>query len=755
MKDYLQNTDTRFNKFQSSLEKIDFYSLPEEVREQFMECITNITFIRNLISVDRPYIQDLPRDEFGKAIIDFSNPPLYESIDTFIPTNKIFKETGMLNPYKPNPAKQSDYYKWIGRDVYRSWNGVLDKNTGMWIPGDMYWYLNYCMITQAQKEKNVTRKIVSVPEFWEGQWWRFLGWDKARKEGYNFAEIASRRKGKSFSAAAHACRDFFNGESEVVRKNVKDLFIADNSEYLTSSGVLNKFESMIDFIAQNTQLPKTRIRSNLNSMEWTSGYIDLNTKTKMGSNNQVLGLTIADDPDKPRGKEAAFIYFEEFGNFGKLQQTYDTTEYSVKEGDNITGIIVMSGTGGTKGSNFQGALDMIYKPKGARLLEYDNVWDETKGGKCIFFFPAYVNYGGCYNENGISDVTKALKLILLRRYNKKYQSASPASLAQAIAEEPITIQDSIMKTSGNIFPTSAINERLIEMEKNPNFFSDVYTGFMTMNSSGEAVFKPTIDEPIRYFPHKADEKVPGAIEIFAMPIKDKEGNVPYGRYISGFDPVDDDSRDTETLSLQSFFMFDLWTDSIVCEYTGRTDFADDFYEQTRLLNMFYNARMLYENNKKSLFSYYQRMHSINLLAETPDYLKDKGLQQRYSIGNKRYGIHNVGGINATGIEMLRDWMCSPVTIFEHDSETNEDKELQVMRLHTIKNKALLEECAKYNNLGNFDRISAMIMLMLYREEKLIVKGSSNWEDVSKTRKITSEFFEEFDKKFSNNNKNYY
>ena len=391
---------------------------------------------------------------------------------------------------------------------------------------------------------------------------------------------------------------------------------------------------------------------------------------------------------------------------------------------------------------------MIYKPEGSRILSFDNVWDVTQGGKSIFFFPAYINRGGCYNENGISDVTKALKVILMERYKKKYHSANPASLTQMVAEEPITIQDSIMKTGGNIFPTTAINERLLEIERDVNIFADVYVGIMTLNGKGEPQFIPTADEPIRNFPHRADEKVPGAVEIYAMPIKNSDGVVPYGRYISSQDPTDDDSRTTETLSLQSYFVFDLWTDTIVCEYTGRTDFVNDFYEQTRLINLFYNAKMIYENNKKGVFSYYQRLHSINLLAETPDYLKDKGLQQKYSIGNKKYGIHNVGGINATGLEMFRDWLCSPVTQIIIDEETKEEKEVQTMRLYTLKTKALLQECAKYNPLGNYDRISSMIMLMLYREEKLIVKGTNDWERMSNIPRIESDLFDEFDKLYS-------
>jgi len=52
-----------------------------------------------------------------------------------------------------------------------------------------------------------------------------------------------------------------------------------------------------------------------------------------------------------------------------------------------------------------------------------------------------------------------------------------------------------------------------------------------------------------------------------MPQKNREGKVFPNRYIIGHDPVDDDV--SQTMSLTSTFVFDLLTDRIVAEYTGR------------------------------------------------------------------------------------------------------------------------------------------------------------------------------------------
>ena len=56
------------------------------------------------------------------------------------------------------------------------------------------------------------------------------------------------------------------------------------------------------------------------------------------------------------------------------------------------------------------------------------------------------------------------------------------------------------------------------------------------------------------------------------------------------------------------------------------------------------------------------------------------------------------------------------------AEEGEEKEVKRRNLDFIKNKALLIELSQWNPFGNFDRVSAMGMLMLLREDKLRLMG---------------------------------
>ena len=180
--------------------------------------------------------------------------------------------------------------------------------------------------------------------------------------------------------------------------------------------------------------------------------------------------------------------------------------------------------------------------------------------------------------------------------------------------------------------------------------------------------------------------------------------------------VDDDSADT--MSLSSTFVLDTWTDQIVAEYTGRKQLADENYEIVRKLCLFYNGKCLYESNKKGIFAYFQRMHCLHLLADTPEYLKDKDLIKSIGQNNKSKGVNATAPINGYANTLIRDWLLKPITTIE--VVDGQEVEVEVFNLYKIRNRALLKELILYNPDINVDRIRALGMLMLYREEKMIM-----------------------------------
>ena len=519
---------------------------------------------------------------------------------------------------------------------------------------------------------------------------------------------------KSYSLSSIMTHNLLLGESAESNRRVMTVLAAYQKEYLKDDkdGTLSKFRPAINFIAANTPFPNLMLKNSPNEMSWQMGYKDEEGRDK-GSFNTVMGVAIKDDEGKLRGKRGIFL-FEEMGSMPNLLTVYDTTRKSVEDGDFTFGQIYLVGTAAEKESDFASAKTLLYAPEGYNIYAIRNVFDLPKQGKPTFgfFFPAYINRAGCYNKDGVSDVIKALLEILLARYKAKY-SADPKSVLRVIAEDPITPAEAIIKVKAAYFPISQLNERAMQLDSDPRAYNDVYVGELVQNQDGKIVFRPTDDEPIRKWGVAND--TPGAIEIYEMPEKNSNGEVYSGRYIIGHDPVDNDSA--ESSSLSSTFVFDLFTDHIVAEFTGRKAFADDNFEIVRKLALFYNAKVLYEANKKGLFAYFQRCSCTHLLAETPEYLREKQLVKYSNFGSNKYGVNASAAINSYADSLLRDWLLKPQVIIVKD-ENGEEHETTLPMLYFLRNRALIDECVNYSPEVNVDRIRAMGMVMLLREEKI-------------------------------------
>ncbi len=624
------------NQYQTQVTDELLKDIPQEVQDQLFDILNNVEFVKRLVSPNRQLAKDRPRDDKGRIIVDLVNPHILQDMNYFRPAALHYKKYGCFTLLRPNANPNSEYGKWIREERRRCWEGYVRESDGEWVTGYLYWFLNYSPIMLSKIIKGTKRadRIKDFPEIWEGIYWRFHYMEQARNGGLynnfmggqNCAELASRGKGKSYSLASILSHNFILGVNKETAKRgeVNSVVTAYQKEYLTKDGVLNKFVSMIDFCAENTQFPRRRLKSSLQDMTWIMGYKDAELGIEKGTKNQVIGVSSKDDESKTRGKRAAHILVEEFGSFPRLIDLYNVMLPSVLEGDISFGQIYMLGTAGDAESDFAGAQEIMYNPKGYNMYPLPNVFDKNNQGQkeFVFFFPGYINRKGCYNEDGVSDVIKALLEILMNRYRVKYNSTDSNTIIKTVAEVPITPAEAIVKTGVNMFPVTDLSERLAQLDSNPAEWDDVYTGELVIKD-GAVQFSPSSKNPIRDFPHK-DNKIEGAVEIFQMPEIDKKTGKPYNsRYILGADPYDND--EANTMSLGSIFVLDLWTDKIVAEYTGRPMYADDYFEICRRLCIFYNGQLNYEQNKKGLFSHFSKMNCLHYLTDVLDFLKEKNM----------------------------------------------------------------------------------------------------------------------------------
>lgn len=723
------------NKYQTPITEELLKQYPEEVQESLLDFLDTVPLLKWMISENRPRAKDLPRDENGKIMVDITHPHILEDMDYFRPSAKFYEENGCYTLLRPNSNPNSEFGKWFHEEVRRCREGYVRESDGEWVPGNLYFFLNYSpiMLNRKSETSGIYLRVEGFPDFWEGIYYRYHYRYQARMIGRHCMELARRGCAKSFSIASDLNHNLILGENMENSRRVTSILTAYTKEYLASKdGTLSKFTPMLDFCAENTEFPRLLVKRSTNDMIWQMGYKNSNGNVK-GSLNSVMGVSVKDDEGKVRGKRG-FVFFEEMGSYKNFKEVWDNVRDSVKEGSHVFAQLIAVGTAGDSESDFSGIKTMLYNPDSYEVYALENVYDKRGKGtqKFSYFFPSYISRAGCMDKDGNSDVVKALLEILMERWTVK-QGGDAASLLSRIAQMPITPAEAILKVKSNFFPVVMLNERLRQLDTDPHSYDDVYVGDL-VDVGGKVEFRKTGDNPIRKWP--VDNTEQGALEIYEMP---QQGIIPTNRYIVGVDPVDNDQA--ESASLFSCFVFDLFTDSIVAEYTGRKSFANDNYELVRLLCMFYNATCLYESNKKGMYSYFASKRCTWMLADCPEYLRARQLVKYSMFGSAIKGVTVNAGVNMFANELIKDWLNKTYTV-EVKDEKGEIHLEEIPQLYKLRCRALLQELISYGPEVNTDRVSALAQVMLYREHFIVLYGGSpNAETYTASNDSDDDFFE--------------
>lgn len=683
------------------------------------------------MSNERTRACDLERYPDGRIKVDLAKPHILENMEYFIEARLRFEKEGKYCPYEVSNLKTSAYGMWWKEELRRCVEGYVREEDGEWIPGILYFHWNYTPILKTKTIKKNNNeldndnavdgksqgvKIVGFPDIWAAAYYRAHYLIQARAEGKHAIELARRGAGKSYNLASIMAHHLRFGENEFARERVVTILAASASEFIDKSdGTFSKFEPMISFLSKHTEFPRLMSTASMSEMIWVSGYKDSQGNT-CGSLNSVMGITTQNDVEKIRGKRG-WILVEEMGKFEKLKEFYNTIRPAVEDGDVTTAMCYMIGTSSQSRQNFADAKQLLLKPSAFNIKALPNTF-ELKGSKKSaefgFFVSAYMNRNGCYDKNGNSDVTKALAQIV--RYRAKARATNdPMTYLLSLTEMPITPSDAMLTTEESIFPVKQLMTRLNEIDASPFALDDIMCGTLSESTDGSVTFNFG-GNPIRTYPIEDNTNKEGCVEIFAMPQRDRDGNVMAKRYIAGHDPVDNDKATSDSLS--STIVFDLLTDTIVAEYTGRHKYARENYEVCRLLCKFYNAECLYESNKKGIYAYFAQRNSLNLLANTPQYLREKGYVKYDSFGSNTKGVSALTAINNHADELISEWLTLTC-----DGQDDVDGAIDrvVTNALKLKSRALIQELIAYDGEVNVDRVRALGMVMMLRQERL-VKG---------------------------------
>lgn len=620
-----------------------------------------------------------------------------------------FLEVGSYCQY---PEGTSEYFKYWDEQMDRCKYGYT-ADDGDFISGYNYFYLNFCPIqriiyTTINNPDGSTKikktRDLQFPDFYDYDYYFFQAVEDAEGAGKHLCALKSRRKGYSYKNAAMACRNYY------LIPGSKTYIYASNKQYLTEDGILTKAWDYMDFIDKNTAWGKKR--SVNTQMRKRAGFFtkdEYGNEIELGFKSEIIGVTLKDNPDVVRGKAGKLIIFEEAGSFSELGAAWQIARPSVEQDGVAFGTMIAFGTGGDEDSHFETLKDMFYNPDGYNCIGFDNIWDETPSDKqCGFFIPQYTNMD-FRDDNGnrmFMDIDgntlrkKSVEYILSERRKVIENATNSVAVDRYVAEHCITPQEACLEFGGNIFPKKELQEQLAKIRINKSLSNMKQVGDLVWETDGSLKWVIKKHGDITHYPLKKDDDPTGSIVIWEHPMKD----APIGLYILGVDPYDHDQSGTNSLGstfvYKRFQNFENYYDIIVAEYTGRPSTAEEYYENLRKLAVYYNGRIMYENERKGLFPYFTAKHCDYLLADQPDIISD-------IVGNtkvqRKKGCHMNKQIKQWGEGLIKDWL-------------NEEQAPGKKNLHNILSEPLLEELISYNDTGNFDRVMALMQVMIYREQ---------------------------------------
>lgn len=632
---------------------------------------------------------------------------------------RFFQEHGC---YTLAPRGTTDYIQYWDRETERCLNGYVAPD-GDAITGYHYFYLNYSPIIKRVDTKYTDKfgnvrtrreRKLDFPEFWDGDYYFFNACEEAELQGKHLAVLKARKKGFSFKGSSMLVRNY------TLVAESKSFAIASEQKFLVGDGLLTKAWEIMDFVDRNTEWSKRRLTST--RMERVSGFKvkdEFGKETEDGYKSAITGVTLKNDVERIRGIRGKLVLFEEGGKFPNLETAWRVAQPSMEDDDGTAfGLMIVFGTGGTEGAGFDGLKTLFYNPKAFNVLEFPNIWDDNAGEtSCGYFSPIYLNMEGFdengnykyMDSNGNSLVEIALQSVMQQRNDIKDGGASQQSIDRFISERPIKPQEAVLELGKNIFPRKLLMDQLTRIRTNKKLQNMKHIVDLKWDGEGkvQAVEKKSGD--ITTYHLKRDDKPEGSVVIWEYPIVDP----PFGLYIGGCDPYDHDESFTN--SLGSTFIFkrvragEAWNDVIVAEYTGRPNTAEEYYENVRKLLIFYNARLLFENERKGIYPYFTNKHCDYLLADQPDKIiteifKDSKVQ-------RRKGCHMTKAIRAYGEGLILEWLM----------EEYEPGHLNIERIYS---EPLIEELIENDGIKNVDRLIALCMVMIYREELFQVKVSA-------------------------------
>ena len=345
----------------------------------------------------------------------------------------------------------------------------------------------------------------------------------------------------------------------------------------------------------------------------------------------------------------------------------------------------------------EGLYKMFNNPTEYHILPYKHFYSKTGDVSYTgFFIPSYTLWYGDqdnpgYDSRGVVDEERAKKYY----ENQWSKIKDPKLLMQDKAEYCFTPEDAFALEGGGVFNLEKLSEQKMNIEQlkiveKPQTAKLIWP----YNKDKQCVDRDQIPQ-IKFDPN-------GKLLILETPMTDATGQPINNLYVIGVDGIDS-GKDTSTgqkdVSKYAIIVFrrrlGLKSPKIVAIYKDRPDNPEEAHDTALKLAQFYNAKILFEATRVSIFSHFKRYDKLSYFLRRP---KTTLTNKHQNI--KQYGCPATDNIIDHQIELIQQY------IYDYCEEINFID--------------VINELIRYSNAAKrkFDLVAALGMALLADEDMM-------------------------------------
>jgi hypothetical protein len=572
---------------------------------------------------------------------------------------------------------------------------------------------------------------------------RALGNPLYDNNSLNLFLLGSRSGGKSFMASAIMEHEWVTDGAKTVEdylsgKNKVEIFCGSASSS-KSSQLLDKFANSLSHLPggytdreyypppfSRNSSGTLKVGNSKNAFRFEYEKKIGNNSVKQGTGSMVVHETYKDNKQAAVGGRYNVLVVEEVGLEDKILTVHGANESTQDMGSGKFGSSFYLGTGGDMEKVIES--EIIFRdPEGYDFLGFKDIYEGR--GTIGFFLPAIYTNLAYKDSMGNTDLDKALQYEMEVREQKK-KNNNTSAYDEYIMSRPLKPSEMFLSKTGNKFPVVMLREQQATNDRY-GYKKHLRTLGVLLEDKDYIYgvkFKPDFDlRPIDRFPHDSKSDLRSAWEFYEHP---PAGFVAPGLYKIVYDPIKDEGGGT---SLAAIYVYksnntvDANGNELVAWWVGRYDKPDDIHYQCVLAAKYFNAQVMFENNIIDFKNYCMRTGNYHILASTPKQIIEKALRDpsfKYDVG-----IPMTNPLKQYSLRLAQQWLLDEKKTYVEELADGTTREIIERNLNTIKDDLLLEELIQYNDKGNFDRVSAFLLLMLWIEQdkEVVIKES---EEVS-------------------------